>query len=95
MTPARLIAATSAVAKVFLAEMDEIAIQLQREAPEVVDDQLRAGLPAQVARLGDLGAQIVAFRVLHPQLDQFHAAGQQAAQPIDVIDDQIERVETS
>ena len=89
--PARLDGGEVGAGEIFLSEVDEIASQLQREAPMVVDDQLRPMGLAEVAGLGDLCGQV--RRLLHPQLREFHAAGQQAAQPSHMIDDEIERVQ--
>ncbi len=44
--------------QIALAEMDEIAARVDREAPIVIDDELRPMLRTNSPRGGDLGAQL-------------------------------------
>ena len=73
--------------------MDVIAALIQREPPVIIDDQLRAKLLAELFRLMNLGGNHGLRRVFDAQLHEFDAAGQQATQPFDVIDDEVKRVE--
>ena len=91
--PAALMRGEVGAGEVFLAEMDVVAAEFDCEAPKIVDDQLGAVGFAEVAGFRDLGAQVGLGHVFRAQLREFCAAGQQAAQPSHVIDDEVERVE--
>ena len=72
--------------KILLPQMDEIAAELDRLAPVVVDDQRCAMFAAQLAAERDLGHQRGAGPVLDADLDQPHPKGQQPAQPVGAVE---------
>ena len=80
--------------EVLLPEMDEVAAGVDGGLPVVVDDENRAVPGAEFPRPDDLPANLVGGSLLDPELDQLHAQRQRAPEPVRVVEDRVEPVES-
>ena len=81
------------LSQVFLAQMDEIAMLLDREAPVIVDDELTTVAFTYRLRSTNVLSQRRFVLVLDAQLHQLHAKRHKAFDPVRGIDDQVEWIE--
>ena len=79
--------------EIVLAEMDPSGALVDRDAPEIVDDEDRASLRASPERLARLARDPSLVLVLDPQLDEPRADAGQARDPSGAVDDRVEGIE--
>src|SRR5438445_12043401 len=79
--------------QILLAEMNEVATFLDRQAPMVVDDELAVVLGAQGLCLADLRAQLGLIHGLDAKLNQLDAEQHQPFDPGSALDNQVEGIE--
>ena len=93
LDPARADRRHVGLVEIALAEMDEIRVRPNRDAPIVVDDELRAGGLANRQRRTRFSRNARLLAILDPQLNQPRADANEPLHPGGGIDDGVEAVE--